>query len=142
MEKEINDKGGKQTKLGLRLDLIDPMVLYRLFPCDSFIDNITNFMVIGEKEYLLHAIDVLYPDRIKALWDIGKTLYEGAKEYPTNNWRLIPQESHLNHALVHYFRYQLGLDDEPHKQHCITRLMMAYATEPTTRDIYGGYENG
>ena len=51
MEKEINDKGGKQTKLGLRLDLIDPMFLYKLFPCDTFIDNITNFMT-GYKKFI------------------------------------------------------------------------------------------
>lgn len=141
IEKEVNDKGGKQTKLDLRLDLIDPVFLDRMFPDDMFINKITDFMVIGGNRYLREAIDELYPnDRLKAIWDIGQTLYEGAKEYPTNNWRLIPQESHLNHALVHYFKYQLGLDDEPHKQHCVTRLMMASATNPTTEDVYGGID--
>ena len=72
----------------------------------------------------------------EALIEIGKILQIGAEKYTPNNWRLIPQEEHLNHALIHYIAYLASDTQDNHLQHCMCRLMMAYATERTKGFYY------
>lgn len=45
------------------------------------------------------------------------------------NWRRIPCETHLNHALFHINAWQRGVVGEDHLGHAFTRLMMACETE-------------
>lgn len=62
---EVNDKGGRQSALPGRYDLVPT----------------------------------------SALHEISKTLREGAEKYGVDNWRLIPVEDHVNHALQHLYGY-------------------------------------
>lgn len=131
-----NELGGKQSKSPTALHLIDPEFLTALFGnSDVVIRCISDFMITGEKEELISAILELEYEELKgsthpeALITIGKVLQEGANKYMPNNWRLIPQEDHLNHALVHYLAYILGDTQDSHVEHCMCRLMMAYSTK-------------
>lgn len=139
-----NEKGGKQSKSPMAMHLVDPMFLKKWFDInseytgviDGVIDAITDYMMIGGKEALIQAIFEVYcvkhhngvSDENGAIVDIAKVLQEGAKKYKPNNWRLIPQEEHINHALIHYIAHLMGDTQDEHLDHCMCRLMMAYAT--------------
>ena len=63
-------------------------------------------------------------------------------KYEANNWRLIPQEEHINHALIHYYAAMVGDTQDEHIQHCMCRLMMAFATEKSENFDYSRYIKG
>ena len=123
-----NDRGGKQSKAIGAFHLVDPTFLYGFFAIkheeaaaicsymDGFID----------KDEMTLTIMELYPD---ALIQIAKVLEYGASRYKPNNWRLIPEEDHLNHALIHLYALEQGDTQDDHLGHFLTRIMMAYATE-------------
>lgn len=136
-----NKDGGKQSKSEYAFHLIDPLFLFMLTnqdEYDCFIDCITDFMHKGDSESLFNAIKELSNTQ-KALFTIAKVLKYGADRYEANNWRLIPQEDHLNHALIHYFAYKAGDTQDDHLGHCLCRLMMVYATECSKNFNYTKY---
>lgn len=145
----VNNKGGKQSKAPMAMHLIDPDFLDGWFEeTDSFIKNITLFMKNPtEKHYLHNAVFELACNKYdgelsiddKPLIDIAKVLQEGAEKYEANNWRLIPQEEHINHALIHYMAFKMGDKQDDHLEHCMCRLMMAYATEKSDNFDYCSY---
>jgi hypothetical protein len=61
----------------------------------------------------------------KALFALGKVLYEGAEKYGENNWRKISVNDHINHALIHIYAYLAGDEQDEHLEHAFCRLMMA-----------------
>lgn len=143
-----NENGGKQSQTVYALHLIDPNFMSNLldyYMKNEFIQKLTGFMERGFNFNLLDAIKALYQEQHKAvlenliphkiLLEVGKVLKEGAEKYEPNNWRLIPQEEHINHALIHYIAYKMGDTQDNHFGHCLTRLMMAYCTE-TSKDFY------
>lgn len=85
----INDKGGKQSELTLRFDLLDT----------------------------------------KAMFQLASILHQGAQKYGDNNWRNIPAQDHINHALVHIFAYLQHDTQDDHLGHAFCRLMFALGTE-------------
>jgi hypothetical protein len=104
---EVNDRGGRQSKLSTRFDLVPPAALY----------------------------------------EVAKTLDEGAEKYGERNWRKINTTSHLNHALAHVNNYlQMtsavaggGVEassDELIEElaHAATRLLMALEIELVGED--------
>ena len=70
---------------------------------------------------------------------IAKVLQYGADRYAPNNWRLIPQEEHINHALIHIVAHLAGDTQDEHIDHALCRLMMAYATDKSAGFAYGAY---
>lgn len=135
-----NKDGGKQSKAPAALHLIDPLFLgneceYILSeldkPCNILkaIKFICWGMYHQEKDGFTAAASTLEPDFSKRLMMIGKTLQYGATRYTPNNWRLIPQEEHVNHALLHLLALYSGDTQDDHLSHALTRLMMASATE-------------
>lgn len=65
---------------------------------------------------------------------LARILYDGAISHrdPTGeNWRKIPAEAHLNHALAHLNAYQRGDLTDDHLGHAFCRIMFAIATEGT-----------
>lgn len=64
-----------------------------------------------------------------ALFTLANVLYEGSKKYEIDNWRRIPTEPHLNHALAHIYAYLEGNTDDNHLGHAFCRLMMALAVK-------------
>lgn len=147
-----NANGGKQSKSPAALHLVDPEFLRMWFngdnigiPVDPVIDEIVNFMTTGDKLHLTSAIFELNciknegQPEFTALLEIGKVLMYGADRYEPNNWRLIPQEEHINHALIHYIAYKSEDTQDDHLGHCMCRLMMAFATEKTEGFDYSRY---
>lgn len=61
----------------------------------------------------------------KAMFRLAAILDYGAKKYTPNNWRLIPIDDHLNHALTHIFGYLAGDTQDDHLGHAFCRLMFA-----------------
>lgn len=84
-----NDKGGKQSQLSYRFDLLDT----------------------------------------KAMFQLASILHQGAIKYGDNNWRNIPAQDHINHALVHIFAYLHHDTQDDHLGHAFCRLMFALDTE-------------
>lgn len=135
-----NKDGGKQSKSPAAIHLIDPLFLSD--ECSDLLEEMTEpcnilkaIKLIGwgmyhqEKNGFTAAATTLEPDFSKRLMMIGRTLQYGATRYAPNNWRLIPQEEHINHALLHLLALYSGDKQDDHLSHALTRLMMASATE-------------
>lgn len=145
-----NQFGGKQSKAPMAMHLIDPTFLNEWFNInkvqDPVIHGISEFMKTGNRSLLL---DVAYDlqclisgkgcNGCEALVTIAKVLQLGAEKYSPNNWRLISQEDNINHALIHYIAYLLGDTQDDHLEHCICRVMMAYATQKSSGFRYDAY---
>lgn len=142
-----NANGGKQSKSPSALHLVDPQFINNFFLdnmpseedsensfkfdiCYSGI-NISLYMSKNNVRYLYDAISALENNSIKSILDIGKVLQYGAERYAPNNWRLIPREEHLNHALIHLVALLAGDTQDDHKEHAMCRLHMAIATQET-----------
>jgi hypothetical protein len=145
-----NANGGMQSKSPMMLHLVDADFLFDyLTETEGYnepLDNICTFMTSDNKEYLIKAVINLADEHNKdGLIEISKVLEYGAtkgnngKGYPVNNWRLIPQEEHINHALIHLYAHITGDTQDDHIGHCMCRLMMAYATEKSENFSYNTY---
>lgn len=130
-----NDKGGKQSKAIGAFYLLDPTFLYGFFTEKWEEANAICSYMEGsiDKDEMTRRIMQLYPN---ALIQIAKTLEEGVVKYPMNNWRLIPEEDHLNHALIHLYALKEGDTQDDHLGHFLTRIMMAFATEKSFKGNY------
>lgn len=142
-----NSKGGKQSKAPIAMYLIDPDFLADWFQdheenTRDFFDCISTYMLYGDKQEIIMALASLKKENQQEdeiIVKIAEVLQEGAEKYEPNNWRLIPQEEHLNHALIHYMAYLLGDTQDNHLTHCMCRLMMAYATDKSEGFSYTNY---
>jgi hypothetical protein len=163
-----NERGGKQSKAPMAMHLIDPLFLKGWagnkadeleyedeleatcvlenckleHDCYRAIEYIARFMEntdVFNKENLLWAADYLCKDVLQQMIRIAKVLQYGASRYAPNNWRLIPQEEHINHALIHIVAHLAGDTQDEHLDHALCRLMMAYATEKSPDFDYGSY---
>lgn len=139
-EMVTNENGGKQSKSPAAIHLIDPLFLGN--ECEDILSELDKpcsileaiklicwGMYHQEKNGFTAAASTLEPDFSKRLMMIGKILQYGATRYAPNNWRLIPQEEHVNHALLHLLALYSGDKQDDHLSHALTRLMMASATE-------------
>ncbi len=48
---------------------------------------------------------------------IAKVLQYGVDRYEPNNWRLIPQEEHINYALIYILAHIVGDTQDNHIDH-------------------------
>lgn len=133
-----NSNGGKQSKAIGAFHLVDPDFMYGFFNtyfieaaiiCDYMNGNTSKEEMV--KRLLDHFDD--------ALILIAKTMEYGASRYKPNNWRLIPEEDHINHALIHLYAMDQGDTQDDHKGHFLTRIMMAYATKKSRGFDYTRY---
>lgn len=160
-----NSRGGKQSKAPMAMHLIDPDFLHYWadnqaealeyldegdstcvdeddtcrYNCYRAIEHIAECMKQDDTYFLQLALDDLEIDELKQLTRIAKVLQYGASRYKANNWRLIPQEEHINHALIHIIAHLAGDTQDEHLDHALCRLMMAYATEKSPDFDYGSY---
>lgn len=143
-----NAQGGKQSRSLYATHLIDPDFLDAMSDEEGPLHHIAEFMKHPEcATPLFLAIEEATKDddishkvkQAKRLLKIAGVLKEGAEKYEANNWRLIPQEEHLNHAIIHWLAYSMGDISDNHLDHFLTRIMMAYATEPSKGFSYDKY---
>lgn len=62
-----------------------------------------------------------------ALFRLGARMQDGAQKYSRDNWRKIPIEDHLNHAVCHIGAYLAGDLSDDHLDGAFARVMMALA---------------
>lgn len=139
-----NANGGQQSKSPAALHLIDSKFFEDIlgdYPESYPLNRIVLFMRTNNKKLLLDAIEDMNDNQeeLAPILVIGKVLQYGVGRYEANNWRLIPQEEHINHALIHYLAYLMGDTQDDHVDHCMCRLMMAYATERSEGFSYTEY---
>lgn len=160
-----NEKGGKQSKSPMAMHLVDPVFLMKwadmeaknfeyedeyecncvdeedreAHNCYEAIYWIARFMDDGDKSMLQYAFDELEDSELQQVIRIAKVLQIGASRYAPNNWRLIPQEEHINHALIHIIAHLAGDRQDEHIDHALCRLMMAYATKKSEGFNYGEF---
>lgn len=75
----------------------------------------------SKMEYAVGSADPL------ATLAMAKVQAEGDAKYGKDNWRRIPEQEHLNHALTHIALHQAGDTSEAHLAHALTRVHMAMA---------------
>ena len=160
-----NAAGGKQSKAPMAMYLVDPDYLELMFKdmaekmeyldegdstvvdeknidkhsCCVAIENIAIYMRTGIDWHLTLAMDYLCDDTLQQIIAIAKVLQYGADRYEPNNWRLIPEEEHINHALIHIIAHLAGDTQDDHINHALCRLMMAKATNKSKDFAYGAY---
>lgn len=160
-----NAAGGKQSKAPMAMHLVDPEFLEEIFKdlaakmayldegdstcvdsvnidkhsCCRAIECIAAYMGTGADVKLTLAMDNLCYDELEQVIRIAKVLQYGADRYEPNNWRLIPQEEHINHALIHIIAHLAGDTQDDHINHALCRLMMAKATKKSEGFEYSNY---
>lgn len=140
-EIEVNSKGGLQSKAIGAFYLIDPNFMVQTMEKPETIELMhlmARFMfktgqfpdaeIVGELK--LRIPDML--ERIAKVMEFGRVEGNNGKGYPPNNWRKIPQEDHLNHALIHLYAYDRGDTSDNHLDHFLARVMMMVTTKPET----------
>lgn len=149
-----NAAGGKQSKSPMAMHLVDPRFLKDFaknkeaeleeednYKCSFYeaIRHIADFMLTGVEVNLLMAMDSIEYDELQQVVKIAKVLQYGADRYEPNNWRLIPQQEHINHALIHLIAEIADDTQDEHANHALCRLMMAYATKKSDDFDYGTF---
>lgn len=160
-----NAAGGKQSKSPMAMHLVDPYYLEEVFKelaereeycdegdstcvrvesidrhsCCRAIEYIASYMQSGVDFELTCAMDCLCDDEVQQVINIAKILQYGADRYAPNNWRLIPEEEHINHALIHLIAHLAGDTQDDHINHALCRLMMAKSTKKSENFAYGAY---
>jgi len=76
----------------------------------------------GKETYIPYRFDLLPLD---ATVQVAATLAEGAKTYGRDAWKNLPQDTHINHALMHIFAFLEGDKTDDHLVHAVCRLMFA-----------------
>lgn len=72
--------------------------------------------------YAFTSIDPL------ALFRVAEIQKGGDDKYGPDNWRRLPTEDHINHALSHIYGHLAGDTSDDHLGHAATRLLFALAT--------------
>lgn len=87
--------------------------------------ELVDFLEDEDAEHLIEAIDYISDE---PLTTIARVLEEGLKKYPRDNWKLIPFEEHINHALCHLYMFLKEDIQDRHLDHALTRIALAYET--------------
>jgi hypothetical protein len=103
-----NDRGGSQSNIGVRYDLIP----------GAFIRGLALLLGSGSPARLeLIPLDVLH--------EIALVLTSGAERYGDDNWKLIEPRDHVNHAINHLFLWLDGDRTENHLGNAACRCLFA-----------------
>lgn len=60
-----------------------------------------------------------------ALFEVARTLADGARKYGVDNWRHVPINDNLGHALQHVYGYLAGDISDDHLAHAACRILFA-----------------
>lgn len=80
----------------------------------------------GKQSATPYRCDLLPP---RGLLAVSKVLKEGADKYGVDNWRKIPRQDHLNHAMIHILALLAGDISDSHLEHAACRILFALETE-------------
>lgn len=68
-----------------------------------------------------------------ALFEVARTLADGARKYGVDNWRHVPINDNLGHALQHVYGYLAGDISDDHLAHAACRILFALELSSQTR---------
>lgn len=80
----------------------------------------------GRQSKLNARFDLIPP---QPLFQVAVVLAEGAVKYGEDNWKLIPTNDHISHALAHLFAYLAGDTSDSHLSHAACRVLFAAHTD-------------
>lgn len=143
----VGSHGGAQSKSPAYIHLIDPQYLLEEFQSvEGNLGNALKLMAVYMKTMdvlnLYASIDNVsagLPDKLLTIGQVLQYGHEKYKAYGLGNWRLIPREEHLNHALIHLLALYAGDTQDDHRSHAMCRLMMAIATRESEGFSYTQY---
>ncbi len=143
-----NEYGAIQSDVPFSFHLFDSKIALNLL--DKLKNkNFANFAMVKiyryfqtqNEEYLYKAMFEIEENPEQVLAISSRILKEGAKKYPINNWRKIPREEHLNHALNHLFAFLKGDTQDEHLEHALCRLMMSLSVNESQEFNYRNENN-
>ena len=79
----------------------------------------------GLQSEVLYRFDLIDP---QVLFRVAAVLHGGAEKYGAGNWRKIPAEQHINHAMSHLYAYLAGDRSDDHLTNAVCRTIFANAT--------------
>ena len=88
------------------------------------VETVTN-SAGGSQSKLVARFDLIPPT---ALFEVAVVLGEGAQKYGEDNWKLIPTNDHISHALAHLFAFLAGDTSDSHLSHAACRVLFAAHT--------------
>lgn len=78
--------------------------------------------IAGKEEYAFDMIDA------EAMLAMARVMWETAQTgRPRDNWRKLPVSVHINHLLIHVFKFMRGDRDEDHLAHAMGRAFMTWS---------------
>lgn len=93
----------------------------------------------GKQSATPYAFHMLPPNVVFAAAEVAR---QGAEKYGETmldrNYKRIPAEEHVNHAVQHLFAYLAGDESDDHLSHAILRAMFAYEVDHE-RERTNGY---
>ncbi|HIQ83982.1 MAG TPA: hypothetical protein IAA52_12890 [Candidatus Pullichristensenella stercorigallinarum] len=93
----------------------------------------------GKQSATPYAFHMLPPNAVFAAAEVAR---QGAEKYSETmldrNYKRIPAEEHVNHAVQHLFAYLAGDESDDHLSHAILRAMFAYEVDHE-RERTNGY---
>ncbi len=69
-----------------------------------------------------------------ALMAVAEAMAEGAVRYGDHNWKGLPPEEILNHAMRHLYLHMAGDRKEPHLRNAAANVLMLLSMECTSND--------
>lgn len=82
----------------------------------------------GSQSKLTARFDLIPP---RPLFQVAVVLGEGAAKYGEDNWKLIPTNDHISHALAHLCAFLAGDTSDSHLSHACCRILFAAHTDGT-----------
>lgn len=76
----------------------------------------------GQRDKVEERFDLVPPDAMLA---VAKAMGEGAAKYGNENWRRLPIDNIVNHAVRHVFLWMSGDRSEDHLGHAAAGMLMA-----------------
>lgn len=76
----------------------------------------------GQRDKVEERFDLVPPDAMLA---VAKAMSEGAAKYGDENWRGLPIDNIVNHAVRHVFLWMSGDRSEDHLGHAAAGMLMA-----------------
>jgi len=82
----------------------------------------------GKQSKSLYAFNPSSGMSVEALLALASIVKYGEEKYGGCNWKKISTESHINHALIHFFSWLAGDTSDAHLEHALCRAMFALHT--------------
>lgn len=116
-----------------RCDLLPLDVISKILHQDYILENIHNYMYIGDQDCLYMSLKLFLKkrewDAYTAMLELAKHYEDGAQKYAERNWEKgIPLHSFMDSGVRHYLKFLRGDTDEPHDRAFLWNLIGAIWT--------------